>query len=334
MLRTDCSAVKMATLAHLSDVHLPAEPRIGLSDLNLKRGFGLINWRRKRRAIHRMAAADALVADMARYAPDHIAVTGDLVNLGLPEEHANALSWLQRLGTPASVSVVPGNHDIYTRLGADPGTARWQAYMASDDWGRTLTGGPGNFPYLRRVGDIALIGLCSAVPTPPFVAAGRLGADQLGRLPALLDATAGHGLVRVVLIHHPPFPGQAKRLRGLEDAAALQDIVARHGAELILHGHNHRNMEARTRWPGGDAVAIGVPSFSAALVHGHEPLARYNLITVTRDAAEMRIELVGRGLQSPEGPVIELERRQLHIRPAAAALQAPGEWAKIIKRVP
>ena len=319
----------MLTLAHLSDVHLPALPRIPLVHMGLKRGLGLVNWHRKRHAIHRMDTVDALLADLARQAPDHIAVTGDLANLGLPEEHANALTWLQRLGSPAKVSVVPGNHDIYTRLDNDSGVARWQAYMTSDVWGRTLTGDPPGssleFPYVRRFDDIALIGLNSAVPTPPFVAAGRLGAAQLARLPRLLDATLAAGLVRVILIHHPPLPGQAKRLRGLEDAAALQAVLQNHGDELVLHGHNHRNMEARAAWHGGTAIALGVPSFSAGVAHGREPLARYNIIRITRTADTHEIELTGRGLTTPGGPVVELERRRLHVRPAEAALRLPGE---------
>ena len=319
----------MVTLAHLSDVHLPALPRIPFAHLNLKRGLGLLNWHRKRHRVHRMDTVDALLADLAHQGPDHIAVTGDLANLGLPEEHANALAWLQRLGPPSLVSVVPGNHDIYTRIGRDPGVERWRAYMTSDDWGRTLTGrtadGPLAFPYVRRLGDTALIGLCSAVPTPPFVAAGRLGEAQLARLPRLLDATHAAGLVRVVLIHHPPLPGQATRRRGLEDAAALQGVLQRHGAELVLHGHNHRNMEARASWRGGAAVALGVPSFSAGIAHGHEPLARYNVIRITRSADGHEIELTGRGLTVPGGPVVELERRKLHVRPAAPALHARRE---------
>lgn len=315
----------MVTLAHLSDVHLPALPHVPLRHLNLKRGLGLINWHRKRHAIHRMETVEALLEDLARQRPDHIVVTGDLANLGLPEEHANALAWLQRLGAPASVSAVPGNHDIYTRLGRDPGVERWRAYMQSDEWGLALTGETAGFPYVRRIGEIALIGLNSAVPTPPFVAAGRLGEAQLARLPKLLDAIRSAGLVRVVLIHHPPLPGQATRLRGLQDADVLQTLLQRHGAELVLHGHNHRNMEARASWNGGEAIALGVPSFSAGLAHGHEPLARYNVIRVTTDGGAQVLELIGRGLAAPGGPVVELERRKLHVRPAVAALQRSAE---------
>ena len=45
--------------------------------------------------------------------PDHIAVTGDLVNLALDDEVEAARGWLETVGPPDLVSVVPGNHDAY-----------------------------------------------------------------------------------------------------------------------------------------------------------------------------------------------------------------------------
>lgn len=304
------------TLAHLSDIHLAPMPRIAVRHVNLKRGLGLLNWHRNRRAVHRIEVVEALLADLATQRPDHIAVTGDLVNLGLPDEHACALRWLEGLGTPDAVSVVPGNHDIYTSLHPDPGVERWQAYMASDAWGVRLIGAQPGFPYVRRFGPVALIGLNSAVPTPPFVAAGRLGASQLARLHHVLEATRATGLGRIILIHHPPLPGQAPRLRALADAAELQHLLAAHGADLILHGHNHRSMEARAHWQGGTAVALGVPSFSAGAVHGHEALARYNLIRFHPFEHGLKLELIGRGLQAQGGPVVEIERRWLNAAPS------------------
>src|SRR5690606_9238905 len=92
---------------------------------------------------------------------DHIAVSGDLINIGLPQEYETALLWLHSLGPPSFVSVVPGNHDIYTRLRRHSGVGRWARYMESDDWGAELAPGPGpRFPYVRRIGEaVALVGL-------------------------------------------------------------------------------------------------------------------------------------------------------------------------------
>jgi 3',5'-cyclic AMP phosphodiesterase CpdA len=259
---------------------------------------------------------DSLLADLAAQAPDHVAVTGDLTNIGLPQEHIDALAWLESVGAPQRVSVIPGNHDIYSRLGADPGSARWAAYMRSDVQGAAHAGHDEAFPFVRMLGPVALVGLNSAVPRPPLVASGRLGAAQLERIAAVLERLAGAGAFRLVLIHHPPLPGQAKRYRDLEDAAALEAVLARHGAELVIHGHNHHNMLA---WcatsAGGKVPVVGAPSASLGRPHKREPLARYNLYRIA--GPPWTIEMVGRGLERPGGPVVELERRSLAPPPLA-----------------
>ena len=258
------------TIAHLTDLHLGPIAGFTPRYWNLKRGLGYLNWMRKRRHDHQRAALDRIVDDMMRQAPDHIAVGGDLCNIGLPHEHAAALVWLETLGAPERISVVPGNHDIYCRLGRDPGVGRWAAFMASDARGAVYLDDPTGFPFVRVVGRVALIGVNSALPTPPAMAWGRVGGEQLARLAAVLDRLAGAGLFRLVLIHHPPLSGQASNARGLRDARAVEAVLARHGAELVVHGHNHLNMLA---WhPSGV---------------GHDPRRR-RAVGVSREAAQAR----------------------------------------------
>jgi 3',5'-cyclic AMP phosphodiesterase CpdA len=298
------------TIAHLTDVHLGPIAGFTPRYWNLKRALGYANWVRNRRSAYHRTALDRLVADLAAQAPDHIAVTGDLTNIGLPAEHINALAWLESVGSPERVSVIPGNHDIYSRLSADPGTGRWAAYMASDAEGSAHADHGDAFPFIRRLGPVALIGLNSAVPTPPLVASGRLGNKQLRHVAGVLERLARADVFRLVMIHHPPLPGQARRYRELEDAAALQTVLAGHGAELIIHGHNHHNMLA---WcgtsAGGKVPVVGAPSASLGRAHKGEPLARYNLYRIA--GPPWTIELIGRGLERSGGPVVELERRML-----------------------
>src|SRR5260370_24842977 len=104
---------KPFVLAHLSDPHLGPLPPPGVRELASKRLFGYINWRRSRRRLHRRDALDAITRDLHGRQPDHVAITGDLVNIALPAEFAHARHWLETLGAPADVSVVPGNHDAY-----------------------------------------------------------------------------------------------------------------------------------------------------------------------------------------------------------------------------
>jgi 3',5'-cyclic AMP phosphodiesterase CpdA len=299
-------------------VHLGPIAGFTPRDWNLKSRLGWLNRVRKRRHVHLRDALDRIVADLAAQRPDHIAIGGDLCNIGLPHEHAAALTWLEVLGAPERVSVVPGNHDIYCRLGRDPGVGRWARYMETDAEGALFLdraddpgrqGSGAGFPYVRILGRVALVGVNSALPTPPAMAWGRVGREQLARLAGVLDRLGAEGLFRLVLIHHPPLSGQASRSRGLIDAEAVEAVLARHGAELVVHGHNHIDMLAWHPSGSGMVPVVGTPSASLGSRHRHEPLARYNLFRI--DPAAGAIELIGRGLAEPDGAVVEIERRHL-----------------------
>ncbi len=299
------------TLAHISDVHLGPITGFHPRYWNVKRGLGFLNWHRGRRFVHQKEIADRIAADALAQSPDHIAVTGDLANIGLPSEYDAAFSWLAGLGPPERVSVVPGNHDIYTaRLHGSSCLERWAPYMTSDAFGAGVRSA-GAFPFVRRIGDVALIGLNSAVPTPPFVAAGRLGREQIDALASILDRLGKESLIRVVLIHHPPLPGQAPPRRALADAALLEETLVRAGAELVLHGHNHRDMLAWRQWTRSHIPVVGVASGSAGRPHKAEPVARYNLFRLSRKPGGVEIEWRVRGLAETGGEIVELSRRLL-----------------------
>src|SRR5262249_9878384 len=173
-------------LGHLSDPHLAPLPKIRLAELAGKRALGFVNWRRKRSLIHRAEALARIVRDLTARLPDHIAVTGDLVNISGAGEYPPARRFLESLGLPTDITVVPGNHDVYVRGAAREPHTHWGAYMCGDDAAGPVAGEP-KFPFMRRRGPLALIGLSSAVPTAPFMATGRLGARQTEELAAMLD---------------------------------------------------------------------------------------------------------------------------------------------------
>lgn len=298
-------------IAHLSDVHLAPIQGLGPRHVNIKRGLGLANWMLKRRKVHLRSAVDALVEDMRHQAIDHVIVSGDLTNLGLPGEHTAALAWLEALGPPSRVSVVPGNHDIYCRLWRDPGVLRWKAYMSSDGDAASMTASMLDFPYVRRLGRLAIVGVNSAIPTRPFYAIGEVGEIQLSELGKVLSTLNRDRLWRLVVIHHPPLPGQADARRGLVDAERLEKVLVEHGAELVLHGHNHHDMLAERTWRGGRIDVVGVASASIGRAYKDEPLGRYNIIEVDPDRREGGIRILARGLAAPGGPVVDLGMRRL-----------------------
>ena len=301
----------MFVLAHLSDPHLGPLPAPRPRELLVKRATGFINWRRKRQRIHRGDVLARIVADLTAQAPDHIAVTGDLVNISLPGEYPTALAWLASLGASHDVTLVPGNHDIYVREAARLPQLHWSDYMRGDDSAMTA------FPFLRRRGPLALIGLSTAVPTAPFMATGRLGGGQLARLAKTLDRCAREGLFRVVMIHHPPISTPARRLKRLVDGPDFCAVLARHGAELVIHGHDHARSLIELKGPRGTIPVVGVPSASEAPPGEHDP-AGYNLYVVEGEAGGWRCEAVSRGLSAGGDTVAEVGRTELVGRPGVA----------------
>ena len=230
---------------------------------NLKRAAGYYNWMRRRRLAYRRDVLDRIVADMSAQQPDHVVVTGDLANIGLPQEHINALAWLKTLGPPERVTVIPGNHDIYARIGRDPGTRRWAPYMASNAQGADFVRHRAEFPFVRVLGQVALVGVNSAVPTPPLMAWGRIGRDQLA---ALAETLASSWCVPVCSASCS-FTTHRCLVRLRVHAACWtqphwKPSCPRHGAELVVHGHNHINMLAWGTGPSGQFPIVGAPSAS------------------------------------------------------------------------
>jgi 3',5'-cyclic AMP phosphodiesterase CpdA len=301
------------TLAHLSDIHLSPMPRARRRDLLNKRAIGYVNWHRGRKFVHRREILDLLTRDIIERKPDHIAVTGDLVNLGLPEEFLRAAEWLNHLGPPDRVTAIPGNHDAYVRLHPEAGTLHWRPYMEANETGAALMPTPETrFPFVRRLGDVAIVALSSAIPTMAFIAAGKVGKEQRAHLATALEALGREGLFRVVMVHHPPFPGQGWH-RGMRDAGSVERIFKQHGVELVLHGHDHVHQIREIGTVSGPGFVIGVPSASEA-VSGRAPSARYNEYVIARNDNGWRVEMVGRSVAASPEHVWESERRVLRER--------------------
>jgi len=290
----------MFVLAHLSDPHLGPLPRPRLRDLVGKRATGFLHWQRTRRLIHRGDVLARIAADVKAQKPNHIAVTGDLVNISLAGEYAPARAWLQSLGDMRDVSLVPGNHDAYVRRTSAHPQLHWGDYMRGDE------GSASNFPFLRRRGPLALIGLSSAVPTLPLLSTGHLGPAQIARLAELLAACRNEGLFRVVMVHHPPTSRAARYLKRLVDAAALRAVLASQGAELVIHGHDHVHSLVYLAGSQYCVPVLGVPSASQA-PRGMQA-AGYNLYRIEGCAGAWRCEAVARGLAPGSDGIAELKR--------------------------
>jgi 3',5'-cyclic AMP phosphodiesterase CpdA len=289
-------AKRTITLIHLSDPHISCVDTIRVQDLLSKRIFGFLRWKLHRGAEHKPGVLKSLQKDLASAEPDHIAVTGDLTHLSLPAEFIKAAHWLQSLGPPSRVTVIPGNHDAYVKANWRQGWSHWTEYMLGDNYGepdRAVRHPDNIFPSLRVRGSIALIGINTARPSAPHLAIGSVGAEQLQKLEAILAQTSEQQLYRVLLVHHPPAPGTVSWRRRLTDAAALRSLIARYGADLILHGHAHRVLQNYLPTPTGRVPVMGAPSASA-LGRTPERRARYYIYRIIPATDSWNVDLTVR----------------------------------------
>lgn len=267
-------------IAHLSDLHLLSlEGAVPFRLLN-KRLTGYLNLRLRRHAVHKPHPVRAAAAEIRRLEIDHVVITGDLSNLALEQEFELVRRFLERdLGLPAErVSVVPGNHDAYT-----------QGAHRSDRFGRFFS--PyirsdievsARFPFVHLRGPVAIIGLSTAWPRPPFVAAGHLGQAQLRELERLLGHPEVERRTPVLLQHHPWHnPGSVAKtlLEGLHDARAEARAFRRLTRGLLLHGHTHRRVHRKLPTERGHLDAVGATS--ASLLHdSDERMAGFNVYDI------------------------------------------------------
>jgi len=258
------------TFAHVSDLHLPFEPQLDFRQRFSKRQLSVWSWRR-RRAVQRPEILEALRSDLQAHGPDRVLITGDITNFSLPGEFTAAADWLASLALP--VSLVPGNHDALVPVAHDSGFARWDAW----------TGAVRDWPWLSRQGEVAFIGLCSALPTAPLRASGRLGAAQLERLEQLLREEGAAGRTRVVMLHHPVADGAVRWRKALTDRRALRAVLLRAGAELVLHGHARYARLDSIAGPRAPIPVLCVPS-SSALPNRHDEAARWHRVTLPAGA--------------------------------------------------
>ncbi|MFB9174989.1 metallophosphoesterase family protein [Roseibium salinum] len=305
----------MFKLAHLSDPHLGPLPDPNLLQLFSKRILGYLNWRRNRSRFMGGNYLEQLVEDMKAREPDHIAVTGDLVNIALPLEISGARTWLEDIGDPHNVSVVPGNHDAYVPGAIRKARGAWWPYMSGDDAEEAPareTKHEATFPYVRRRDGVALVGVTTGRASGPWFATGRVGSKQSRRLIKILEGLGEEGLFRVVMLHHPPFRQATRWHKRLSDASRVRAVVKRAGAELVLHGHTHIESYETIEGPAGPVPVVGVPSATSA-PGGSKPAARYNFFRIEKNGSGWTCHMEEHGFDEPNEPVTLLASRQVEI---------------------
>lgn len=270
-------------VAHFSDLHVLALEGVSRTRFLNKRFTGWVNLRLEREHKHRPGHVRAVAREIAQAKVDHVVITGDLTNLALEQEF-EAVSRLieEDLGLDAShVTVVPGNHDLYTRgaMRARRFTRFFAPYLKSDLPELAADISLGRFPIVKLRGPLAIIGMSSAVPRLPLVASGELGPKQLDALARILAHDEVKRRTPVIALHHPIHnpPSRLKTwARGLIDATDLEAAIARVSSGLLLHGHLHGRMQRVLPTKAGSVLSVGATS--ASLHHADEHrMAGFNL---------------------------------------------------------
>jgi 3',5'-cyclic AMP phosphodiesterase CpdA len=295
----------MVRIAHISDLHVLSRTGAHWRAMLLnKRLTGYANTLLRRGRVHRREFL-LTVLEAAAKAADHVVVTGDITNLALESEYDDARSLLSGVSRSVEVTVVPGNHDIYLPpvFHERRFAHHFGDFLKSDLPDLALDLPAGRFPCVKLRGPVAIIGVSSGVPRPPFIAAGLVGDKQLHALARVLAHPEVERRTAVILIHHPPVDGRSRiaQLRdGLADGAAFRRALAPLADGLVLFGHVHKRV--RCVLPTLAGVLDVVAASGAALDHPHPSVrAGFNLYEVGDDGA---IETIGARVLDASGSAL------------------------------
>lgn len=281
-------------IAHLSDLHLLSLEGAVPFRLFNKRLTGYLNLRFHRKSVHKAFAVSAAARAIRKLGVDQVVITGDVSNLALEKEFELVRRFLaDDLGLPpAQISLVPGNHDAYTE-GAHRSrrfARTFGAYLRSDLPDLTAPGEV--FPFVHLRGPAAIVGLSTALPRPPLVASGSIGAPQMRALERILAHPEVRDRTLVLLQHHPihnPSSRVKRALEGLGDADEETRLLDRVPRGLVLHGHLHRRIHRKLATRAGHLDAVGATS--ASLLHpSDERMAGFNVYEIGDDGAVRTME--------------------------------------------
>lgn len=254
----------MTLLAHLSDLHL-LEADHGERRGLLRRRLAYLSAGRPRDAADRRRRALTALLSARRSGADHVVVTGDLTEDGLAAQFEVLAEVLHESGlSPESVTLLPGNHDVYD---------------APDAFTRALEGplapyaGSSAPGVLQVIGDAALLPLSTAVAQPYHLSAGSMARAELTRADALGREGRRARRTPIVAMHHPPHRRQNPVMQlfdGFRDHRALGQILEEHDELCVLHGHLHEHADRGVR-PGARPRIFGIE----AVVSGEAPVRCY-----------------------------------------------------------
>ena len=248
----------MQIISHISDLHIPIIKSPKYRELFNKRMIGYINHHSKRKNLHRIENLKLVIEDIHSNETDHTLITGDLVNLSLESEFINASNFLHENFPQNNFSIVPGNHDAYVKIDYKKSLGHFDASLKNTN----LSFSNSPFPFLKLVDGIAIIGLSTAVQSPPFMCWGKISKEQIQLFDELLESIDQKNYFKIIMLHHPLHQFGFLNMKGLLNKNAIIDKILKKGADLIIHGHLHREEINFIKYNNTTIPCIGAPSSS------------------------------------------------------------------------
>ncbi len=205
---------------------------------------------------------------------DVLVVAGDLTNFGRPEEMEPLVNVLVRLRIP-TIAVL-GNHDY--ECGKEAELMR----MMSSEGIKVLDGtgyerdGVGFAGTKGFVGGFGR-GVLTAFGEPEIKAFVKASIDEAMKLERAMSQLRTPK--RVVVLHYAPIAatvaGEAPEIFPYLGSSRLAEVVDRHGADLIVHGHAHHGS-----LNGNTTAGIPVHNVAITLLQSQQPSAAYRVFDV------------------------------------------------------
>jgi 3',5'-cyclic AMP phosphodiesterase CpdA len=220
---------------------------------------------------------------------DHLVVTGDLTLSAETREFERAVQLLKPWADAGKLTVVPGNHDVWTAEAVD--TGRFLRACGAD--GKGMRRPAPTYPHVVDLGEVVLVALDSArYGDDPHRTAGKLGAEQLKSARDLCRQHQKDGKATVLAFHHhvvlPPerIPSDAHVAQmPLADADQVIRLVAELPVAAVLHGHRH--CAFRVDVPGSPGTTPILCAGSASRT-AEEPVRRARAHVYDFDASGLR----------------------------------------------
>lgn len=202
---------------------------------------------------------------------DVLVLAGDLTNYGQPSEMEPLLNVLVRLRVP-TIAVL-GNHDF--ECGKEEELSRMMVaagvkVLDGSAYERDGVGFAGTKGFVGGFGRGVLTAFGER-EVKDFVRASVDEALKLERAMSQLRAKK-----RVVVLHYAPIvetvQGEAPEIFPFMGTSRLAEVVDRHGADLVVHGHaHHGKVSGRTN------MGVPVHNVAISLLQAQEPSAVYRI---------------------------------------------------------